>query len=66
MIEAISGNIGKKYCSVKQFCEMFGVGRTSCYKLLAEGKISAVKFGDRTLIEIAQAEKYFKNLPLYC
>ncbi|MBO1361663.1 helix-turn-helix domain-containing protein [Acetobacter sacchari] len=66
MIEVSSNDIFKKYCSVKQFCEIFGIGRTSCYKLLAEGKISAVKFGDRTLIEIAQAEKYFKNLPLYC
>ncbi len=39
-----------------------GVGRTTFYGLMSEGEIKAVKIGRRTLIPIAELERYVDRL----
>jgi excisionase family DNA binding protein len=36
--------------SVTAFCRYSGIGKTSAYKLLKEGKLDSVKIGRRTLL----------------
>jgi hypothetical protein len=52
------------YCSITDFCRLFGGGRTSAYRLIAAGRIRAVKRGTRTLIDLQSAHNYFASLPL--
>jgi excisionase family DNA binding protein len=40
-----------------------GLGRTSIYGLIAEGKLEARKAGGRTLIPAASLRSYLANLP---
>ena len=40
-----------------------GIGRSSLYKLFNEGKLTPRKSGKRTLILVAELEKYIKSLP---
>ena len=49
---------------VNDFCKAHGVGRTTTYKLIAEGKIKAVKIGGRTLIIKASADALLLARPL--
>ncbi len=51
--------------TVNDACERYGVGRTLLYALLKEGAIRAVKCRGRTLVDIASADAYFRNLPAY-
>ena len=41
----------------------YGVGRSSIYELMAQGRIRAVKFGKKTLIDVASADGLFDSLP---
>ncbi|GBR01099.1 excisionase family DNA-binding protein [Acetobacter oeni] len=54
-----------KYLTVKSVCDEYGIGRTYCYKLLSDGRISAVKLGGKTLIKSASVDNYFSTLPDY-
>ena len=49
--------------TVQEFCSRFGCGRTRAFELLAEGKITARRFGARTLIERQSAEAWAASLP---
>ena len=51
--------------SVERVCERYDIGRTQLYRLLNDGAITAVKFGRRTLINVASADAYFASLPSY-
>jgi excisionase family DNA binding protein len=42
-----------------------GVSRQSIYNLLAAGKISARKFGTRTLVDADSVRRYFATLPAF-
>jgi len=35
---------------VNEFCQVVGLGRTTVYALIAEGKLSTIKIGGRRLI----------------
>ena len=39
-----------------------GIGRTSLYRLIAEGKIDARKFGKKTLILRESADRFLASL----
>ena len=39
-----------------------GIGRTSLYRLIAEGKIDARKFGKKTLILRKSADRFLASL----
>ncbi len=51
--------------TVKGFCQAYGVGVTTCYKLISEGKIEARKVSARkTLITESSAKSWFYGLDL--
>jgi hypothetical protein len=41
----------------------YSVGRSSIYDAVARGHFRAVKFGARTLIDVAAADEFFASLP---
>lgn len=41
----------------------YGIGRTTIYKLIKEGKLEAVKLGSRTLILDSSVRTLLANLP---
>ncbi len=43
-------------------CRVSGIGRTTLYRLIAEGKVDARKAGSRTLIITESLLHYIKNL----
>ncbi len=55
--------IEKRYLSIAEFCDRFGIGATSARELLRQNKIEAVKLGVRTLVCARSAESYFASLP---
>jgi excisionase family DNA binding protein len=42
-----------------------GLGRTTIYQRIKEGKIEAIKSGDRTLIVVESLREYLRELPAY-
>jgi hypothetical protein len=42
-----------------------GLGRTKIYELIGEGKVEAVKAGDRTLVIMESLRDYLRALPAY-
>lgn len=52
-----------KTMSVNAALERYGIGRTKLYALIAAGSVTARKFGARTLIDVATADRYFDELP---
>ena len=51
--------------SVRRICELYGLGRSKIYKLLADGEIAARKVGRRTLIDTQSVENWISNQPTY-
>jgi excisionase family DNA binding protein len=49
--------------SVREFCERYGVGRSTVYAQFKAGRLRAIKVGRRTLINVADAEGWFHSLP---
>jgi excisionase family DNA binding protein len=49
--------------TVEEFCQRFGIGRTSFYDEVNEGRLTAKKRGSRTLIERAEARRWLASLP---
>ena len=50
--------------SVNEACTLCGFGRTTFYKLLKSGKITARKCGRRTIVLPSELEQALKSLPL--
>jgi len=42
--------------SIPALCGAIGIGKTTCYKLINQNKIEALKIGRRTLITIKSVE----------
>lgn len=49
--------------SIAEFSAAYGVGRTTTYREIAVGRLTAVKAGRRTLIRKDDAEKWLASLP---
>ncbi len=47
---------------VPDACYQLGVGRSTLYKLIGDGKIKAVKVGDRTLIPQDELNAYVDSV----
>lgn len=45
--------------TVREACEAIGVGRSTIYDLMAEGRLRKVKLGTRTLIPRSDLEALF-------
>ena len=49
--------------SVNDFCQWAGIGRTAVYAEMKAGRLSAKKFGRRTIIPKSEAERWLASLP---
>jgi len=49
--------------SIDGFCKLYGLGRTFAYGQIKDGKLRAVKCGNRTLILRCDAEGWARSLP---
>ncbi len=49
----------KAALSINEFCARYGVGMTTAYKEIRERRLSVRKVGRRTLIPVAEAERWF-------
>lgn len=49
--------------SVNDFCHWAGIGRTAVYAEMKAGRLSAKKFGRRTIILRNEAERWLTSLP---
>ena len=56
---------GKLLFSVKEFCEMVGIGRTTFYQEVKAGRIKAKKMGRSTLIPKSELERFIEELPSF-
>jgi excisionase family DNA binding protein len=49
-----------KAISVKEFTEIYGVGRTTAYALIASGEIETAKIGTRRLIIVKSVNSWLR------
>jgi hypothetical protein len=49
--------------SIAAFCRAYGIGRSKTYELIGAGIIEAKKFGAKTLIDRASAQRWYRSLP---
>ena len=52
-----------KFISVKGWCELSGLGRTSTFAALRRGELRAVKRGTKTLIDVDHGLAWLNSLP---
>jgi excisionase family DNA binding protein len=52
-----------KYGTLAAWCAYVGYSRSTCYELIKEGKLRAVKLGGRTLIDFEQGLAMMAELP---
>lgn len=53
----------QKCLHVNQFCQAYGIGRTTFYAEVKAGHLPIVKIGNRTLVRVVDAEAWIeKNL----
>ena len=55
--------IEKRAYSVDEFCQRYGVGRTTAYEEIKAGRLRVAKVGKRTLVTADAAELWLRNLP---
>lgn len=46
---------------IDEAARLLGVGRTTLYRLVGEGKITAVKIGGRTVVPATELEDYLQR-----
>lgn len=54
--------IEKKAYTVAEFCDAYGMKRSTAYSEIKTGKLKICKVGRRTLISREDAEKWLKRL----
>jgi hypothetical protein len=52
-----------RFLSIKAFSDRYSVSRALTYRLIGEGKLSAVKIGGKSAIEFDSAEAWADQLP---
>jgi excisionase family DNA binding protein len=52
-----------KFASIQDWLKISGLGRTTVYHLIAEGKLKAIKAGTRTLIDVEHGLVWLHALP---
>ncbi len=52
-----------QFATVKRWCEMTGMGRSTTFEALRAGKLHAVKQGRITLIDVQKGLSYMRSLP---
>ena len=49
--------------SLNEFCECYSIGRVKAYEEINAGRLQVVKLGRRTLVPVANAERWLAGLP---
>lgn len=49
--------------SLAQAVRMAGLGKTSLYQAIADGRLKCRKMGRRTLVETAELKRFIQSLP---
>ncbi|HEY1472936.1 MAG TPA: helix-turn-helix domain-containing protein [Pseudolabrys sp.] len=57
--------IEKRAFSIDEFCNRYGIGRTSAYSEIKAKRLPIIKVGKRTLVPADAAEAWLKNLSTY-
>ena len=55
-------DIQKPAMSIAEFCQAVGLGRTSVYFLIKQGKLRPLKVGSRTIITVEEMHSFLKRL----
>jgi excisionase family DNA binding protein len=50
--------------SIAEFCERYGIGRTTAYQEIGSGRLRGRKIGKRTIITEDDAEDWLRRLPV--
>ena len=53
------------HVTIPNACRRAGIGRSSLYKALAQGEVTARKLGTRVLIEVASLDRWVSGLPIW-
>ncbi len=48
--------------SIRHVCQMTNLGRSSIYRLIGAGRLTALKIGRRTVIPASSVEKFLADL----
>jgi excisionase family DNA binding protein len=48
---------------IPEACRLIGVGRSSVYALIREGRLTPKKIGKRTVLLVTELEAFVQNLP---
>ncbi|EME68609.1 excisionase [Paramagnetospirillum caucaseum] len=62
MSKANSTDSAKRAFSIPEYCKLYGIGRTSAYREITDGRLKVVKCGGRTLIPADEAERWLASL----
>lgn len=54
----------KRAMSIDEFCERYGIGRTTAYEEIKEGRLRARKCGKRTIITDDDGDDWLLRLPV--
>jgi excisionase family DNA binding protein len=67
MKKALKGAHGvmPAFASITDWCALSGLSRRTTYDCLRNGRLRAVKQGNRTLIDVKHGLKYIQSLPPY-
>jgi hypothetical protein len=49
--------------SINDFCKWVGIGRTAAYAQIRDGRLTVRKLGKRTIVPVAEAQRWFNALP---
>jgi excisionase family DNA binding protein len=60
----MSAENDKRAFSIGEFCNRYGVGKTTAYAEIKAKRLQVVKAGKRTLVPADAAEAWLKNLPI--
>jgi hypothetical protein len=52
-----------RYLSLKDAARRYGTSKSALYVHIGRGNIRALKFGGRTLVDCASADRFFDGLP---
>jgi excisionase family DNA binding protein len=53
----------KRALQIQEFCDMYGVGKSTMYEEVKAGRLQVRKIGKRSLIAVDDADRWLANLP---
>jgi excisionase family DNA binding protein len=59
-----AAGIQRRVMSISEFCQRYGIGRTTVYEEIKHRRLRARKVGKRTLIAEDDAEGWLRRLPI--